>query len=99
MTTVQSERIKLQVTWRAQDVLENMGCNAEELAERHASGDWGTISEQQRISNCQSQISGGPILSSYRLSNMAVIWIITSADRNTTAVLTPSDSAVYRTLL
>ncbi len=99
MTTIQAGNTQLQVTWRAQEALESVGYTAEELAERHASGDWGTISEQERDRNRQSHGEQAPIFSSYRLNGMTVIWVITSADRSVTAVLTPSDSAVYRKML
>ena len=36
---------------------------------------------------------------SHRLNGTTVIWVITSADRKTIAVLLPSDSATYRELL
>ena len=63
---------------------------------RHMSGDWGELSESDRIRNdgaMNKDYLGLPserIISSY-LKNDVEIWIITEHDRSTTTVLFPDE--------
>lgn len=64
--------------------------------ERHASGDWGTICEEDAQANEDALISGGRIMSVYSLNDGVVIWIITEAigddgKREATTILLPED--------
>ena len=57
---------------------------------RHASGDWGEVSEEDRQENELSLIDGYRLLSVYG-SGEGRFWIITEADRSVTTVLMPDD--------
>jgi hypothetical protein len=58
---------------------------------RHVTGDWGELDDQDRQENEFSVEHGFWLLSSYTLSNGGRIWIITEADRGSTALLLPSE--------
>lgn len=58
---------------------------------RHASGDWGDVSDDDRAENEFSIQNGFRILSAYRLRDGTKIWIITEADRSVTTILLPSE--------
>jgi hypothetical protein len=59
--------------------------------ERHLSGDWGEVCEEDRQENELSEKNGWRILSAYTLKNGVVIWVITEADRPSTCFLLPSE--------
>lgn len=58
---------------------------------RHKSGDWGLVCEEDSIQNDKSVELGYRILSVYESSNGIKYWIITEADRSSTTVLLPSE--------
>lgn len=62
------------------------------LLERHQSGDWGEVGENDRKENLFSVDHKLRILSAYTLPTTQVkIWIITEADRSVTTLLLPSE--------
>ncbi len=58
--------------------------------DRHKSGDWGEVDQEDWQTNDYSVKNGLRILSSYTI-NDEKIWIITEADRSVTTVLFPSE--------
>ncbi len=70
----------------ALDLLERAGVSPASLLSRHASGDWGEVSEVDAIENGLSVRDGFRILSSYQVGEDRV-WIITKADRGATMIL------------
>lgn len=62
-----------------------------DLLRRHASGDWGDLSEEDRKENEFSLVHGFRLLSSYALSSGTKIWVITEADRSSTTLLLPEE--------
>jgi hypothetical protein len=58
---------------------------------RHVSGDWGDLDVHDREENESYVTAGFRILSAYRLSDDARIWVITEADRSSTCVLLPEE--------
>ncbi len=58
---------------------------------RHASGDWGNLSAEDRKENEFSLVHGFRVLSSYKLRTGTVVWVITEADRSSTTLLLPSE--------
>ena len=60
------------------------------LLSRHAGGDWGDISEEDRGINDESVKHGWRILSVYKLVN-GTVWVITEHDRSATTFLLPSE--------
>ena len=62
-----------------------------DLLSRHACGDWGDLSEEDRKENEFSLVNGFRLLSSYTLSSGTRIWVITEADRSSTTLLLPEE--------
>lgn len=65
------------------------------LYARHARGDWGEMSDEDKRVNNEALTSGeGRVMSSYTVSHTGepiVVWIITEADRSVTTALLPDD--------
>lgn len=68
--------------------------------ERHLSGDWGDLEEEDKESNNEALENRGRLLSSYNLpdeyksihyANDEKIWIITEWDRSYTTILLPTE--------
>lgn len=57
---------------------------------RHASGDWGTVCEEDAAENDSALAFGYRILSAYETEH-GKVWIITEADRSATTVLLPEE--------
>lgn len=71
--------------------LEESGEQPGDLLRRHASGDWGELSEEDRKENEFPLVHGFRLLSSYTLSSGTTIWVITEADRSSTTLLLPEE--------
>ncbi|WP_299945682.1 hypothetical protein [uncultured Microbulbifer sp.] len=68
------------------------GLSVWSLIARHAKGDWGQLDEEDREQNELALQEGGRLFSQYNVCLKGVnhrIWVITEADRKTTAVLLP----------
>jgi len=64
--------------------------HAGKLLDRHAAGDWGEVSLEDRLANDSDLLTGGRLVSSYDLKLGHKIMIITEADRSSTCLLLPS---------
>lgn len=78
------------------EALEATAQTANEFLARHAQGDWGTVSPEDREANNASVLDGSRILSAYRLKDQTKIWILTEAadesgNRAATTLLLPCD--------
>ncbi len=59
---------------------------------RHASGDWGDLTEKERRINNLALETGGPLVSFYRHPvGERGLYIITTADRSKTTILLPEE--------
>jgi len=58
---------------------------------RHATGDWGNFSAEDKAENDRSLKDGERLLSAYENEGLPKIWIITEADRSATTVLFPDE--------
>lgn len=58
---------------------------------RHARGDWGEVGPEDRAANDLALEEGARLLSVYRTPAGGAFWVITEADRSSTAVLLPSE--------
>jgi len=58
--------------------------------QRHASGDWGDLCEEDRDENELSLTNGLRLMSRYEFRNLKV-WVITEADRTATTILFPEE--------
>jgi hypothetical protein len=65
--------------------------NPFEFIERHQTGDWGELCEEDKRENEFSVRNGFRILSAYRTRNDVKIWVITEADRSVTTLLRPHE--------
>ena len=61
----------------------------QELLERHVTGDWGVVPEEDKQANDWSLENGARLLSSYVTNKEVKIWIITEHDRSVTTILLP----------
>lgn len=58
---------------------------------RHLSGDWGDLCDDDRRSNDYALENGQQILSSYKVAPDLTLWIITEWDRSATTLLFPEE--------
>lgn len=63
---------------------------------RHLQGDWGEISEDDKLSNDEALKNGDRIISCYDLDDLATeyesrLWVITEANRMQTTFMFPSE--------
>lgn len=58
---------------------------------RHAIGDWGDVSEEDRLENQHGLDHGLRLMSVYTTSTGATFWIITEWDRSVTTILMPDE--------
>ena len=58
---------------------------------RHVSGDWGDLSEDDRLANVDALANDARILSAYVTAAGERFWIITEADREYTTLLLPEE--------
>lgn len=58
---------------------------------RHARGDWGDLCDEDVKSNNQALRLEGRLMSSYKVGEMLILWIITEWDRSVTTLLLPSE--------
>jgi len=71
--------------------LEKSGQAPSEFLARHASGDWGDLSEEDRKENEFSLAHGFRLLSAYTLRSGVKLWVISEADRASTTLLLPEE--------
>lgn len=69
---------------------------AEDLLERHTSGDWGDLDAEDAQRNNEALVDGSCVLSAYILAEGVRVWIITEAQndegvRSYTTLLLPSE--------
>ena len=59
--------------------------------QRHVTGDWGDLPEEDIAENELSLREGHRLLSAYHLTSGTKIWVITEWDRSVTTILLPSE--------
>jgi hypothetical protein len=84
------------ITPGALEALRRHGVAPETLLDRHASGDWGAIDEEDQGLNEQALLTGERLLSVYPIAEGVTVWVITEAadeagERSATTVLLPRD--------
>ncbi len=62
-----------------------------ELLNRHVTGDWGDLEDEDKEENELSVKEGFRILSAYELETDVKIWVITEWDRSATTILLPDE--------
>jgi hypothetical protein len=71
--------------------LNDAGQEPLEFIQRHVSGDWGEVNEEDKQENEFSVTHGFRILSAYRTAKGEKIWLMTEAARSATTILLPSE--------
>jgi hypothetical protein len=62
-----------------------------ELLNRHVTGDWGDLCDEDKAENELSVEQGFRILSAYKLRTGRKVWVITEWDRSATTILLPDE--------
>ena len=75
----------------ALEALQDSGQSPADFLNRHSSGDWGELSNNDKQANEDALLHGDRIFSSYHTSNGVKIWVITEADRSSTCILLPEE--------
>ena len=75
----------------ALEALEQAEENPLAYLQRHVTGDWGDLPEEDVQENQFSLENDLRIFSAYHLPNGAKIWVITEWDRSVTTILLPSE--------
>lgn len=74
----------------ARELMHRTGTHPFQLFLRHQCGDWGVLDAEDCAANDRAVILGGRLLSAYELGeSREKIWIITEADRSSTAAILP----------
>lgn len=81
-------------TRRAGQALVGAGMGGLDLVARHVRGDWGDVGPEGKEENERSLAQGGRIVSSYRLTTGARLWIVTDPGRTRTTILMPDEYPV-----
>ena len=68
-----------------------IGADLSAALARHAQGDWGDLSPDDRAANDSALRHGDRLLSSYKSESGVKFWIITEADRSVTTFLLPEE--------
>jgi hypothetical protein len=71
-------------------LLEQANKSPLEFLSRHLRGDWGDLGPEDKTENEFSLKNGFRLLSSYRVTEIETLWVITEADRSITIFL-PSE--------
>jgi len=82
---------QLVMTRGAIEALAEAGQSPMEFIQRHQSGDWGEVTEEDQRENDFSVTHGFRILSAYRTTRDVRIWVLTEADRSATTLLLPEE--------
>lgn len=80
----------------ALEALEQSGQTPAFFLDKHRSGDWGEVNDEDKTLNDQALVDGSRILSAYRTLKGVKIWIITEAigdddQRASTCMLLPDE--------
>lgn len=82
---------RLVATPGALHALQESSQSPPDFVSRHASGDWGDVSAEDKALNDQALRDGGRLLSAYGTRKNQKLWVITEADRSATTLLLPED--------
>ena len=83
---------KLLMTAGVNDLVQRGALNPTPYLQRHLSGDWGDLCDDDRRQNDTALKSGEDrLFSSYKVTPTLKLWIITEWDRSVTTLLLPSE--------
>jgi len=75
----------------ALEALAASGESPTEFLNRHVTGDWGIVNDEDKQANEEALQHDARLLSAYRTTNGAKLWVITEADRSATTLLLPDE--------
>jgi hypothetical protein len=75
----------------ALQAMQEAGQDGLALLQRHVTGDWGDLCQEDKDENDFSVARGFRILSAYTLLTDVKVWIITEADRSASTFLLPEE--------
>jgi len=75
----------------ALDALARANQSPQEFLNRHVTGDWGELGDEDKAENNYSLKHGFRILSSYKTAAGEKLWLITESDRSLTTLLQPEE--------
>lgn len=75
----------------ALETLASLSIEASTLLDRHVTGDWGDMVEEDKQENDFSVDKYLRIFSAYIIAEDVKVWVITEADRSVTTILLPSE--------
>lgn len=78
-------------TLGAEQALKTSGQDPLFFLRRHAQGDWGDMSDNDKAMNDEYLTDEGRLHSSYKTLNSDTIWVITESDRSVTTLLMPEE--------
>lgn len=82
---------QLAATPGALEALQEASQSPADFLRRHAAGDWGEVSAEDKALNDQALLDGDRLLSAYRTSRGTKVWVITESDRSVTTILLPQE--------
>ncbi|GAA4444239.1 hypothetical protein [Novipirellula rosea] len=75
----------------ALELLERHSMTPMQFLQRHVTGDFGDLCAEDKEANDEGIWNRERILSSYKISEMEKLWVITEADRSSTCCLLPEE--------
>ena len=78
------------ITIGARDIIQDSLDKLSEIINRHQSGDWGDLDEEDKSLQETALKFGARLLSVYTVDGHK-LWVITEADRSSTTILLPSE--------
>ena len=75
----------------ALDALARANQSPQEFLNRHVTGEWGELGDEDKAENNYSLKHGFRILSSYKTAAGEKLWLITESDRSLTTLLQPEE--------
>lgn len=91
MKTKLFEPGRLAATQSAFAAIERANQDVVDFFSRHVTGDWGEVSQEDRVENEVSLLNGYRLLSAYRTKLGERVWVLTEADRSMTTILLPEE--------
>ena len=73
------------------DALARANQSPQEFLNRHVTGEWGELGNEDKAENNYSLKHGFRILSSYKTAAGEKLWLITESDRSLTTLLQPEE--------
>ena len=91
MSTAKFALGQIVATPGAIEAMQESGQSPEFFLQRHASGDWGQVDQEDWQLNDEAVKEGTRLLSAYMTLKGRKLWVITEWDRSATTILLPEE--------